>query len=172
LGFDVVPGLLMKSVNGGFMVRWQTVVFLFFIGSLGCANKSVEREVDVQAAEQPTRTLHGAVAVKGLVEIENSKALSDEQKDKLKRLHQNMMAATFGVQEETAKLKGLLFETIAASPYRKDKVEEIKRRLVSLNNKKMKSMFKALDETEKIIGYMNPVEKGEVYSNMFPQPAY
>lgn len=132
-----------------------------------CSHSPVEKEVTAQANAEPARPLHGGVARKGFESITNSESLTPEQKTKLSDLHKDMIAKTFAIQEETSKLKSVLFETITAKPYRADKVNEVKKRLTTLNDEKMKNMFNALKETEKILGVLPGEERKNIYREIF-----
>lgn len=132
-----------------------------------CSHAPVEKEVTTQANAEPVRPLHGGVAHKGMEAITNSTALSEEQKTQLTLLQKEMMTKTFAIQEETSKLKSVLFETITQKPYRTDKVNEIKKRLTSLNNEKMKNMFNALNQTEKILGVLPGEDRKTIYREIF-----
>ena len=136
------------------------------IGLMACANQQVDNEIQQKAAAQPTRTMHGEVANMGLESIDSSPSLTTEQKQKLHELQERMMKETFRIQDETSKLKGVLFETIATSPYDPKQISSLKKRLTALNDQKMSNMFSALSEAEKIVGYIPATEKRRVYGEL------
>ena len=137
------------------------------LGAVACAQKKVSKDLDQEVAEQPVRPMHGGVAFKGFEAIQSSKSLTAQQKEKLRELHESMIAGVFGIQEETSKLKGVLFETITTAPYDAGKVKMLKKRLVSLNALKMNQMFHALNEAEKILKQVPPEQKQEIYLGLF-----
>lgn len=131
-----------------------------------CAAKELEREVDLEVAAQPAEVAeHGAVTI-GLEKIMSSPNLDDSQKDELAGLLKMMMLESMAIQEQTSRLKSVLFDTVVAVPYRKEKVEEIRRRLVKLNDRKMAIMSIALVRAEKIVGYLPPEEKHHFFKQL------
>ncbi|HAG92119.1 MAG TPA: hypothetical protein DCL41_09615 [Bdellovibrionales bacterium] len=140
------------------------------LGLAACSSSPTSEDVDQEVAEQPARTFHGGVAAKGMEAINDSKSLSSDQKDQLKKLHMKMAEETMEIQTEMSKVKGVLFETITSKPYKPKKVAELKKRLLSLNDKKMKNMIQALDKTEKILGENHsPEELKGIYEHMLDQ---
>jgi hypothetical protein len=135
-----------------------------------CAHENMNN-LNQEVSAQPVRQMHGGVAAKGLEAI-NASNLTPEQKELLKKIHTRMIAETFDNQEETSKLKGVLFETITKTPYDAKKVEMIKKRLVALNDQKLNNMFGALKEVEKVIGYSKPEEKQDIYQGIFFRDEY
>ena len=147
--------------------RMMIAAVLATVGLMGCAQTQVEKDLDREATAEPARRMHGGVATKGYEAIENSRSLSPEQKQQLKELHGQMIAKTFTIQEDTAKLKGVLFNTLTKSPYDEQKVETIKKRLVALNEQKMQNMFSALSQAQKILGVTPPEERMRLFDDMF-----
>lgn len=149
------------------MRKFQYGVWILLFGlSLGaCAHRQVEDEVNREVAAQPSRPMDGGVAYKGLEAIESSR-LSDDQKNQFRELQTRMMVETAQNRDDTSKLKGVLFETLASPQYDRSKVEEIKRRLVKLNQARMENMFRALEEVQKIVGYLPPRERQEAMGSI------
>lgn len=141
---------------------------------LNCASKpnveDVKLEKEVQA--QPAREMHGGVAQKGFESILNSKTLTADQKKQLLDLHGSMSKETFKIQEETSKLKAVLFETVTQKPFDRKKVAAIKKKLVSLNDKKMKNMFEALDKVQAILGEKSDEDIQDFYRPFFWEQAH
>lgn len=135
------------------------------VGIIACAQLPTS-EVEREAAMQPARPMHGELAAKGLDAIDDSK-LTSAQKEALKSIHFRMVSETFRAQEETSQLKGVLFETITKAPYDAKKVEAIKQKIVTLNDKKINSMFWALNEVEKVLGHADPEQKQDIYQSLF-----
>jgi hypothetical protein len=107
-------------------------------------------ELDKEAHKEPALPMHGGVASHGEDIILSSPSLTQYQKDNLLRLHRGMIAKTFKIQDEISMYKSLLFETITTRPYNEFKVDQIKKKLVSLNNENLQNMFSALVEARAI----------------------
>lgn len=127
-----------------------------------CAQTQVAKEVDARVAQENPRPSHGPLAARGMDLIMNSKTLSAEQKEKFMNLHRDVMRDTFAIQDEISKHKQVLFETLVEVPFNPARVNEVKKRLINLNEKKMQKMFSALDTAQKILGYLSPEERREI----------
>lgn len=141
----------------------------------GCASekvKSEEAQIAKEAQEQPVREMHGQVATKGFEAILTSKDLTEDQKKKLLDLHKKMTQETFKIQDETSQLKGVLFEAITKKPYDSAKVKVLKKKLLSLNDQKMKNMMKALDQVQTIVGEKQSSDTQDFYRPFFWEQAH
>jgi Spy/CpxP family protein refolding chaperone len=158
----------MKSVFKTFMMGATALVIT------NCAAKPTQDEVKLanEVQTQPAREMHGGVAAKGMEAILSSNSLTEAQKKQLLSLHGEMAKETFKIQEETSKLKGVLFETITAKPYDRSKVNALKKKLVTLNDKKMKNMFEALDKVQGIIGEKSDTDIQDFYRPFFWEQAH
>lgn len=136
---------------------------------MGCATTATNQETTIakEVQAQPAREMHGEVAAKGMEAIMTSKSLNDEQKKQLMSLHGDMARETFKIQEETGKLKAVLFETITTKPFDRSKVNSLKKKIVALNDKKMKNMFSALDKVQTIIGDKTDTDIQDFYRPFF-----
>lgn len=139
-------------------------IILAFLILAGCATRQPSK-LDQEIADQPSRPMHGGVAGKALTTI-NKSTLPEKQKIQLREVFKRMVAETFDNQEETSRVKGVLFETITKSPYDAVKVKALKKRLMYLNDEKMYKMFWALSEVEKILDYATPEQKREIYEDI------
>lgn len=140
-----------------------------------CASKETKQQEaslkqEVQA--QPVREMHGGVAGKGMEAIMSSQSLTEVQKKKLLEVHGAMAKETFKIQEETSQLKGVLFETIAAKPYDRNKVASLKKKLTALNDRKMKNMFDALEKVQLIVGEKSDSDIQDFYRPFFWEQAH
>lgn len=150
------------------------LIGLFLVSSVRCATKTSQEETQLQqeVQSQPPRKMHGEVAQKGFESIIQSKSLNETQKEKLLKLHAKMTADTFKIQEETSKLKSTLFETMTATPFDSNKVNSIKKRLITLNDQKMKNMLSAIDEVKGIVGNKEKENVEDFYRPFFWEQAH
>jgi hypothetical protein len=136
-----------------------------------CASTETNRKVDAEVKAEPAHIGTGAVAHSGYETIQDSQNLTNEQKMKLTELVGRMGRETAEINEETSKLKGVLFETLVATPFKAAEVDVIKGRLLKLNDKKMKKMLEALREAEGIIGVNKLGEHKKFLRTMILPPA-
>lgn len=159
------------SISSGEIKLFLVIFFLFPL--VNCASKRAEEKaLQQQVQAQAPREMHGEVAQKGFEEIIQSKNLSEEQKEKLLKLHSQMAADTFKIQDETSKLKAVLFETMVQKPFNEKKVNIIKKQLIALNDQKMKNMLSAIDQVKDIIGNEQPQDIQDFYRPFFWEQAH
>lgn len=146
----------------------------FAIAGLSCSHKATveEKKLEQEVQAQPAREMHGGVAAKGMEAILSSNSLTAEQKKELLQLHGKMAKETFQIQEETSQLKGVLFEAITSKPYDRKKVNILKKKLVALNDKKMKNMLQGLDDVQRILGEKTDEEIQDFYRPFFWEHAH
>ncbi len=147
----------------------QVTSVLGIIGIIACATKRVEKEIEQQVAAHPTPVIHTELVEKELQAIETPTTLTPQQKQQLQNLQQRMIADAFRNQEETSKLKRVLFETIVTSPYDRRKVTIVKKKLKKLNDEKMSNMFSTLREAERLLGDSPEIEKRNIYTKLLKE---
>ena len=144
------------------LTRASILAVSLCLTGLGCAQKQIQKEVDQAVAMEEPRTTPQELGAKALETINTSESLTESQKARLRALEARVAADNAKMREENSKLKVVLFETITTAPYDFAKVDVIKKRLEVLNKKYMSVMFKAIDESEEIIGYKALREKKDM----------
>lgn len=143
----------------------KIVYWILSIAVIAGCTMPQSKNLEAEIADQPARPMHGGVAGKVLMTINRSN-LPESQKTQLREVFKRMVAETFDNQEETSRVKGVLFETLTKSPYDAIKVKALKKRLVYLNDEKMYKMFWALSEVEKILDYASPDQKRDIFESI------
>jgi len=118
---------------------------------VNCAETPVAKQIDKEVVNEPAHTQKGELARKGYQAVENSN-LSAEQKLKITHLIDQAHKESVKLTEEDSKLKGVLIETITATPYKTAKVDELKARLRKVSDEKLKNTMHAIREVQKVVG--------------------
>ena len=120
---------------------------------------SVKKEIEHDKAA--LKDVHGKedMLKKMAQTLDSSEKLTPKQKREFLALHTNTRAQVASINEESAKLKVILFNHLLEEDYDTIKVRELQRRLKKLHNKKFDVMINSLTDARKILG----VEFKEVY---------
>jgi hypothetical protein len=102
----------------------------------------------------------------------NASGLTPDQKLRIKKVYLKTYDSAKDIGMKIGKSKSLLFMTIAEKNYSAKNVEEIKSRIVELDNNRLKIMFSALEEVQTIVGQGN--DRLELYKHFFDfeEPKY
>lgn len=147
----------------------KIVVLSIALALTSCAQKELEKEVDLQVASQPGWSPGQGILSNGLEKIMESPGLTDAQKNELADVMKSVMIEDLSIQDQLVRTKSVLFETIGETPYNKPKMDILRRRLEKLNERRMSNMFLALEKTEKILGYLPPEERHRFYRQWLNQ---
>jgi hypothetical protein len=82
----------------------------------------------------------------------NAPGLNSDQKLRIKKVYLQTYDSAKDIGMKIGKSKSLLFMTVAEKDYSAKDVEEIKGRIIELDNSRLKIMFSALEEVQKIVG--------------------
>lgn len=123
--------------------------FLFFIS---CSSKQVE--LDIKEAK---KSISAPKNFKELLKrkreiLNNSKNLSQEQKERLLNLQEHTLGGIDDSNTEIRKYKIILFKHLAENKYDEKKVKAIKRIIKGYHDRKLSLMFVAIDEAKNILG--------------------
>lgn len=129
-------------------------VFAMILVSSGCANHPPVEETKQgqQAEEQMVAQKPQAAAVNVAAIFANAPDLTDEQKQKLQAIHANVYEEAMAIRGEINENRSLLYNTLVMSDYSSAEVNNLKKKIVSLDKKRLDVMFKALKDVQKIVG--------------------
>ncbi len=116
------------------------------------------------AAESPAPTAQ-AIAERGAQTFINAPGLSDDQKQKLLGIFVKVYDEAIAIKNDIGKSKSLLFKLVASKDYKSKEVEDLKKRIVALDQKRLRIMFKALADVQEVVG--TGEEKEEIYKHFY-----
>jgi ABC-type branched-subunit amino acid transport system ATPase component len=129
---------------------FSALVVLSALGS-GCAHNAVEKSVDQKLTTEEPKN-RAALAEEAKRSIETAPGLTDEQRKKLTELRASVRTELDSLAGQSAKLRSLLIQDVLASQENPDEVKVVKKRLKSVENKRLAVIFDAVDKANSILG--------------------
>ena len=128
------------------------IVFTTILFFISCSSKQVE--LDITEAK---KSVLAPQSFKELLKrkreiLNNSKNLSQEQKERLLNLQEHTLGGIDDSNTEIRKYKIILFKHLAENKYDEKKVKVLKRRIKGYHDRKLSLMFTAIDEAKNILG--------------------
>ncbi|MDP7319478.1 MAG: hypothetical protein QF441_02670 [Bacteriovoracaceae bacterium] len=128
------------------------ILTLFCIFTL-VACSSAKKEVAKEKANVPSMESRDEMINKTRDLIESSDKLTQKQKKDFMQLHTSVMIEVGKINQETRKLKMVLFKhLLEQDSYKPAKVKVIKNQLKKLNDKKFQIMIDSLKQAKEILG--------------------
>lgn len=128
-----------------------TVAVVGGLTSMGCATGE-DKAMEKQVQAEPTPHGPDAIAARGAQTFLQAPGLTDEQRRKLLEIHTRVYAENSEVQAEIGKAKSLLFKSMISEKYDAALVSNLKKKIVNLDQRRLKIMFGALEDVEKVVG--------------------
>jgi hypothetical protein len=135
-------------------------VVLFFIGcaffvGVGCSTKSTKSESDLDRTVKHENEANTPeeIAQRAAEVFASAPGLSSEQKLKLLGIYSRTYKESMSIRSEIGKSKSLLFKLVASVKYNSKDVEQLKKKVVDLDQRRLNVMFKALEDVQGVVGY-------------------
>jgi hypothetical protein len=93
----------------------------------------------------------------------DAEGLEPHQKAKLSEIYSNVYQQSMSIRREIGKSKSLLFATLASDNYKAIDVENLKTKIVDLDQQRLNIMFKALDDVQAVVG--TGIGKSHIYKH-------
>lgn len=143
-------------------MKIQTYLIIASILSLtacSSAKKVNDAELATQAklqepADTPDQIMHRAAMA-----FSNAEGLTAQQKWLLSDIYARVYTESMNIRREMGQNKSLLFMTLAKVDYKKSDITALKNKIIELDQKRLKIMFNALDEVQRIVGHGIEAEK-------------
>jgi hypothetical protein len=126
-----------------------------------CASEQKEKDAELalkvkmqQPADSPDEIVRRAAFA-----FSNAEGLTAQQKWMLSDIYTKVYTESMQIRREIGQSKSLLFQTLAKVDYKKSEVLDLKKKIVALDQKRLKIMFDALDDVQRIVGKGIEVEK-------------
>lgn len=152
------------------MKKSTQVLFLStaFVAISACATKETqqaEKNVEKSIQTEAPATQKGELATRGAVTFMNAPGLTDAQKSKLMDIHAKTYTESQKIGNELTQAKSALFKTLVSPKSTKKEIYILKRKIVDLDKKRLETMFKAIEEVEKVFGKNEQTES--VYKEFY-----
>lgn len=147
------------------MFKYVTAPVLIAALLVGCASKKTSEnpELDQRVKAEPTANSPEAIAHRAGQVFSNAEGLSPEQKMKLSDIYTRVYLEALAIRTEMGQSKSLLFKLVSSKDYKSKEVDQLKKKIVELDQRRLDIMFKALDDVQKIVGFGEG--KGEIYQH-------
>lgn len=151
-----------------FLFNSLTLAFLMAL-TVGCATQASHSDPDSDLnakvkAEAPANT-PTEIARRGAQAFVNAPGLTPEQKLKLLDVFNRTYDEAIKIRGEIGQSKSLMFKLVASKDFDSKEVNELKKRIVALDQKRLNIMFKALADVQAIVGTGS--EKEEIYKHFY-----
>lgn len=125
-----------------------SLTLFFFVSCASSTKKEIESERKEVTEVEDRDEMHDRMRAM----INSSKKLNPKQKEDFLSLHDEVIGKVNTIDSEMKKLKLVLVNNLTQKKYDSKKVNQIKRQLKKLNNKKFDTMINALSDARDILG--------------------
>jgi hypothetical protein len=125
------------------------------LGLEGCAHGSIDRRIDEKLAHEDQVNTRGDLSVEAGKLIQDTPGLDDAQRAQLNDVRAQTASRIADLTRQSIRLRGLLIEDVVAQEYDPAEVEAIKRRLRSIEDKRLTAILEAVDQANEILGRQN-----------------
>lgn len=149
------------------MVKYLTIGTAL-LGLSACASKSekqAEQKVEQSVQAENPATQKGELAARGANTFMNATGLTDAQKSKLMDVHAKTYTEAQKIGNELTQTKAALFKTLVSPTSTKKEINLLKKKIVSLDKQRLDTMFKAIEEVEKIVG--KTAQSADIYKEFY-----
>lgn len=143
----------VNMISGGGMKIFKDLFFCIFLSCViySCAGqKAIEKKLETEVKDTPT-TKQEDIIDTARQYIANSKNLTEEQKIKLNNIQDKAIADTSTLRDEINKSRVVLIKSAFEPKYNAREVEILKRKILSLERKKIRIGLNAFTEARNVI---------------------
>lgn len=142
-----------------------SLTLAFALSACSTKETTEDRILTGKVKEQEPADTPQQIAMRAAEAFTGSPELTAEQKMKLHAIYTRVYAESMQIRRDIGQSKSLLFMTVAKSGYKSSEVSKLKKKIVDLDQKRLKIMFQALDDVQKIVG--KGVEKEQIYKHFY-----
>ncbi len=145
----------------------NSTILLTALFVMGCnsATKKQEAEINQQVQEQQPANTPEKIAEHASEAFSKAEGLTETQRQKLMMIYAQTYTAAMDIRTEIGKSKALLFKKAADVNYKSNEIEILKKKIVDLDQKRLKLMFNALAEVQDIVGYGK--DREQIYKHFY-----
>ena len=139
------------------LILLLSMTILFMVGCATSEDRALDQRIKAERrADTPEEIAQRAADV-----FSTAPGLTAEQRKKLNALYLKTYAQSREIRTEIGKMKSLLFKEAATKKFKTNTVNELTRRIVDADQRRLNLMFSALEEMQNIVGYGE--DKKELY---------
>jgi hypothetical protein len=119
-----------------------------------CATKKIDQNVDAKLAQTPPVSGPAELNKDASNTIASAPGITDDQRTKLIVIQKSTEEKLAKLREESLKMRELLIqEVVRTDHYNDNEVNRIKSRLKDIENKRLTTLFKGLDQANDVLGH-------------------
>ncbi len=149
-------------------------LFLFAISltvTIGCSSAATNSgALDKKIASEKSAQTPDEIAKRGATNFISAPGLSEQQRQKLMDIYIRTYLGAEEIRGQIGQAKSLLFKMIAKNSYKSKEMEELKAKVVGLDQKRLQIMFQALSDVQDIVGYGGDKEHFYRHFEMYEIP--
>ncbi len=134
----------------------------------GCASKH-EKKLEKEIATTPAVSSSSEVDANVKTIIENSTHLTPDQKVKLLALREEVKTEIALINQEWLKLHQVLVSEFVKEDSSKKQIRMIKRRMSKNSKKRLETIFRGMDEAERILGHNTVVQNADLMNSFYQE---
>jgi hypothetical protein len=136
-----------------------------------CATKKVDQNVDAKLAQTPPVSGPAELNKDASNTIATAPGITDDQRAKLIAIQKTIQEKLGKLREESLKMRELLIqEVVRTENYNDNEVNRIKSRLKDVENKRLATLFKGLDQANDVLGHKT--QRKQVIDSMMRMDNY
>lgn len=137
--------------NPKFM-KCPLILFALFLMNCSHTPSSDQTELDKKIKAEPPATTPEEIARRGAYTFISTPGLTQDQRQKLMQVYTRTFFDAEDIRGEIGQSKSLIFKMLASPNYKKSELEALKTKIVELDQKRLRIMFQALEDVQKIVG--------------------
>ena len=140
-----------------------TLSFIFGLTSCTTSEKTEDQLLNEKIRAQEPADRPQDIARRAAEAFSGAPGLSPEQKLRLHAIYTRVYAESMQIRRDIGQSKSLLFITIANVDYKSVDVAKLKKKIVDLDQRRLRIMFEALEDVQQIVG--KGIEKEKIYKH-------
>nr|BFD58659.1 hypothetical protein CKG001_07660 [Bdellovibrio sp. CKG001]BFD62084.1 hypothetical protein BdHM001_07650 [Bdellovibrio sp. HM001] len=144
------------------MKKMNTLIATLVLITAGCATISKDSaDLDRRIQSEAPANTPEEIAQRAADVFSSAPGLSQDQRAKLNALYLRTYADSRQIRKEIGQMKSLLFKEAAIKKFKSKDINDLTRRIMDADQRRLNIMFAALEEMQTIVGHGD--DKKELY---------
>lgn len=142
------------------------IILMAFVALQSCSTKTTkeERQQEVQIRKQEPADTPQEIAERAAAIFANAPDLTEQQKQQLDTIYRNVYDEAMIIRRDIGQTKSLMYMTLVRADYKSTEIENLKKKIVALDKKRLDLMFDALEDVQKVVG--RGIDKEKTYKQL------
>jgi hypothetical protein len=134
------------------LIARAVAVLIFTFLAQSCAHQKIDRQVEEKLQNSAPVQDSAQIGLDLQKSFAQNPNLSIEQRDKLAAMQRKLHSDLGEFRSQSLQVRSALAKDVSNPVYNPDEIESLKIRLRKIENKRLSAIFKAVDQTNKILG--------------------